>query len=417
LKKKNVLLLVNQFYGGGAQKVIANLSIYLSSYYSVTIAIYNDINKVVFEYKGDFVKLNLPFPQDTHNNPIHKRIIRSLSLLKQVRKLKKEKQIDATISFMEASNIVNILTRRNDKIIISVRSFLSNEFADIPRLKVFRTFIRFLYKRADDIVVPANLLRIDLVKNFDVPEKKVRLIYNFTDFTLIEQFKQASLPDHHLKIFNGDPVIINIGRINFPKAQWLQPMILSRIKKTIPLAKLVILGDGLLKERISDVALRCGLKIYEEGKNSKEDLNNNFDIYLLGFASNPFPYLSRSNVFLMTSIYEGFPNVLIEAMSCGLPAISSDCESGPREILSPSTDIHTKANGIEFAEYGVLTPVADKQGLGDDEIADVAAEAVTTMLIDQEKYDLYSTKSIERAAEFDVKKIIAQWIALIEENY
>jgi len=416
LRKKNVLLLVNQFYGGGAQKVIANLSIYLSAYYKVTVAIYNDTDKVVFEYKGDFIKLNLPFAADTHNNPIHKRAIRSLSLLKQVRKLKKQKQIDVTISFMEASNIVNILTRRNDKIIISVRSFLSNEFADIPRLKVFGTFIRFLYKRADHIVVPANLLKIDLIKNFSVPENKVQLIYNFTDFAAVERLKQAPLPDHHLKIFNNDPVIINIGRINFPKAQWLQPMVLSRVKSKIPRAKLVILGDGQLKEKVYDTAIQCGLNIFEEGKNSIEDLDNNFDVYLLGFASNPFPYLSKSHVFLMTSVYEGFPNVLIEAMSCGLPVISSDCESGPREILSPSTDIHAKAQATEFAEYGVLTPVADKEGIGDNEFADYAAQAVTGILTNDEKYKLYRKKSIERAADFDVKSILAQWIELIEKK-
>jgi glycosyltransferase involved in cell wall biosynthesis len=411
------LLLVNQFYGGGAQKVIANLSIHLSEYYNVTIAIYNDTDKVVFEYKGEFVKLNLPYAEDTHNNPFHKRVIRSLSLLKQVRKLKKEKKTDVTISFMEASNIVNILTRRNkDKIIISVRSYLSNEFADIPRLKVFGTFIRFLYRRADHIVVPANLLKTDLVTNFNVPENKVSLIYNFTDFSLVERLKQSPLPDHHLKIFNGDPVIINIGRINFPKAQWLQPMALARVKKIIPRAKLVIIGDGHLKEKVYDTAVQCGLTIYEEGRNSKEDLDKNFDVYFLGFATNPFPYLSKSDVFLMTSLYEGFPNVLIEAMSCGLPVISSDCKSGPREILSPSTDIHLTTNTLEFAEYGLLIPVADSQGTGEGIFADVAAEAVTAILGDDNRYNLYSKKSVERASDFDARKIIAQWKALIEEK-
>jgi glycosyltransferase involved in cell wall biosynthesis len=415
LKKKNILLLVNQLYGGGAQKVIANLSIYLSAYYNVTLAIYNDTDKVAFEYKGDFVKLKLPYAKDTHSNPIHKRVLRSVSLWKQIRKLKKDKEIDATISFMEASNIVNILTRRNDKIIISVRSYLSNEFADIPRLKVFGMFIRFLYKKADDIVVPANLLKIDLVRNFNVPESKVRLIYNFTDFKIIETLKKASIPGHHKKIFNGSPVIINIGRINFPKAQWLQPMVLFRVKNKIPAAKLVILGDGQLKQRVYETAVRCGMKIYEEGKDIKEDLNEDFDVYLLGFTSNPFPYLSKSDVFLMTSVYEGFPNVIIEAMSCGLPVISTDCESGPREILSPSTDIHAKASSIEFAEYGVLTPISGKQNMSDDKFAFLAAEAVTTILTDKEKYKLYSNKSVERAAEFDAKKIIAQWVQLIEK--
>jgi glycosyltransferase involved in cell wall biosynthesis len=360
--------------------------------------------------------LNLPYAEDTHNNPFHKRVIRSLSLFKQVRKLKKEKNTDVTISFMEASNIVNIPTRRRDKVIISVRSYLSNEFADIPRLKVFGTFIRFLYKRADHIVVPANLLKTDLVTNFNVPENRVSVIYNFTDFDLVGKLKQSPIPDHHLKIFNGDPVIINIGRINFPKAQWLQPMILSRIKKTIPGAKLLIIGDGHLKEKVYDAARLCGLTIYEEGRNSTDDLENNFDVYLLGFATNPFPYLSKSNVFLMTSLYEGFPNVLIEAMSCGLPVISSDCKSGPREILSPSTDIHMTTNTVEFAEYGLLLPVPDNQGTGEDIFANIAAEAVTAMLGDDNRYKVYSKKSVERAANFDVKKIIDQWKALIEEK-
>jgi glycosyltransferase involved in cell wall biosynthesis len=416
LKKKNVLLLINQLYGGGAQKVIANLSIYLSEYYNVTLAIYNDIDKVVFEYKGDFIKLNLPYASDTHSNPLHKRILRSFSLLRQIKKLKKAKKIDATISFMEASNIVNILTRTGDKVIISVRSYLSNEFADIPRLKVFGNFIRFLYKRADHIVVPANLLKLDLVHNFSVPENKVRLIYNFTDFRLAKELTQTPLPEHHDRIFENGPVVINVGRINFPKAQWLQPIILSRVKAKVPGAKLVILGDGHLKEKILENAVANGLKTYVEGTDNREDLQNDFDVYLLGFAKNPFPYLAKSNVFLMTSVYEGFPNVMIEAMSCGLPVVSSDCPSGPREILSPSTDIHLKAQSVEYAEYGVLTPVANPENEDEDVCEGPAAEAVTKLLTDDETYQSYSKKSIERAAEFDVKKIIAQWMQLIDGN-
>jgi glycosyltransferase involved in cell wall biosynthesis len=413
LKKKNVLLLINQLYGGGAQKVIANLSIYLSEYYNVTLAIYNDTDKVVFEHKGELVKLSLPYAEDTHSNPLHKRVMRSFSLLRQVRKLKRTKQIDATISFMEASNIINVLTRQNDKIMISVRSYLSNEFADIPRLKVFGTFIRLLYKRADHIVVPANLLKRDLVNNFDVPEKKVSLIYNFTDFNKAEILKAAPLPAHHNKIFDGGPVIVNVGRINYPKAQWLQPTVLEQIKKIIPDARLVILGDGQLKDKIYESAIRSGLKVYEEGLHS-EDAEGNFDVYLLGFTKNPFPYLSKSKVFLMTSVYEGFPNVLVEAMSSGLPVVSSDCPSGPREILSPSTDIRSKASEVEYAEYGVLTPVGSKDGVDDHKYASFAADAVTMLLTDQAKYDNYSKKSLARASDFDVTKIIEQWRQLIE---
>ena len=171
MNKKNLLLLVNQLHGGGAQKVVANLSIYLSEYYNVTLAIYNDTDKVVFHYKGDMVKLSLPYAENTHSNPFHKRLLRSLSLIRQVRKLKKERKIHVTISFMEASNFINVLSRRRDKVIISVRSYLSHEFADMPRLKIFAFFIRLLYNKADRVVVPRIFYAPTLSTIFMLPKK------------------------------------------------------------------------------------------------------------------------------------------------------------------------------------------------------------------------------------------------------
>lgn len=414
--KKNVLLLVNQLHGGGAQKVVANMSKQLAEFYNVTIAIYNDTDKVVFEYAGDLVKLNLPYAEDTHNNPFFKRMLRSLSLLKQVRKIKKQRNIHTTISFMEASNIMNILSRRKDKVVLSVRSYLSNELADIPRLRVFGKVIRVLYNRADYVVVPANLVKNDLVKNFGVKPDKVELIYNFTDIKSANNSTQAPLPPHHEKIFSHTNIIINIGRMNFPKAQWLQPMVLSKVLKSTPDTKLVILGDGVLKNKIYETAKIEGLKIYEEGVNAPAEVENDFDIFLLGFIKNPFPYLIKSTLFLKSSVYEGFPNVIIEAMCCGLPVVSSDCASGPREILSPASDINPKASSNEFAEYGVLTPVSGVNSVTEEQYATFTAEAVAELLSNSETKKNYQQKSLKRAGDFDVSRIIGQWINLIEKK-
>jgi glycosyltransferase involved in cell wall biosynthesis len=414
LSKKNILLLINQLHGGGAQKVVANLSIYLCEQYNVTLALYNDTDNVVFQYNGELVKLELPYAEDTHNNPFHKRILRSLSLIRQVRALKKKKNIDVTISFMEASNFINVLSRRSDKIIISVRSYLSHEFADMPRLRVFKTFIKFLYNRADHIIVPAELLKTDLVNNFHVRGNKVKVIYNFTDFDLVENLKKEVMPSHHEKIFSGSPVIINIGRINFPKAQWLQPKVLTLVKKAIPGTKLIILGDGNLKDKVYESALIEGLRIYDESADGRRNADDEFDLYLLGFTRNPYPYLAKSDIFLKSSVYEGFPNVIIEAMSCGLPIVSSDCDAGPREILSPATSILTKATKAEYAEYGVLTPVAGTNGVSDEDYANITAAAVIEILTNKEKYKHYSAQSVKRAGEFGVKKIITEWVQIIE---
>ena len=415
MKKKNVLLLVNQLHGGGAQKVIANLSIHLHLHYNITLAIYNDLENIAFDYKGELVKLMLPFSKDTHNNPFHKRFFRSVALIKQVRNLKKERQIDVTISFLESSNIINVLSRTKDKIILSVRSYLSHEFQDLPRLRVFSKFIRVLYRTAYYIVVPANLVKHDLVKNFGINEKKIRLIYNFTDLQSVAKLKEETIPESHEWIFNNGPVIVNIGRMNQPKGQWLQPLVVSRLKKKIPHIKLLILGDGLLREKIIKNAEHEKLKVYDGMDITTGKAIDDEDIILLGFAKNPFPYLKRSIIFLKSSLYEGFPNVIIEAMSCGLPVVSSDCASGPREIISPDSNILSKAKTVDYAEYGVLTPVAGED-VTDEKYADYAAQAIADLLTNEQMMENYKRKSLKRAADFDVKNIISQWIELIDET-
>lgn len=407
MKRRNVLLLVNQLHTGGAQKVVANLSLNLSDNYNVFLVIYNDTDRVVFDYSGELIKLSLPFAKNTHLNSFYKRAVRFWSLIRQLRKIKQKHSIDVSISFMEASNIANLFSKRKERLILSVRSYLSHEFADHPRLRIFKSFIKRWYNKADYTIVPSQLLKQDLVDNFGVPESKISIIYNFTDFQLVQKLSGENIPQHHEAIFKTGTVLINVGRLTNPKAQWLLIPVIAKLKKEFNI-KLMILGEGTLKEKIIETAHKAGLRIYIEGESDVASINDN-DIFLIGFIKNPFPYLQRSKIFIKSSIYEGFPNVIIEAMTCALPIISSDCESGPREILSPFSDISRITNKLEEGEYGILVPPGEKY-------PDAASEAVKALLTDPAKMNHYTIMSQKRSLDFGKKEIIANWMRIIDEQ-
>ena len=147
----------------------------------------------------------------------------------------------------------------------------------------------------------------------------------------------------------------------------------------------MILGKGELEESLKKVA-----------KNSAAGK----DIYFLGWQKNPFKFMARSKVFVLSSLWEGLPYVLLEAMACGLPVVSFDCNSGPREILTLNKNFSFQTQGIEYSSFGVLVKPGDKEKL---------AEAVVNILSDNKLKSELKKKSIKRAMDFDIKNIIKKW--------
>ena len=416
MNKKNILLTINQLHSGGAEKVVSNLSRELSSSYNVILAIFTDLDKIDYTYGGELIRISLPFATRTEENNILKRAVRFIILVRKLRELKRQRNINVSISFMEVSNIANILSSRREKLVLSVRSYISNEFKDNRRLRIFRGLIKRTYNRSACIVVPTNRIKADLIENFDVRGEKIKVIYNYTDADATEKLSQQPVRKAIDDLLKSHIFIINVGRLTNAKAQWLLPRVLVKIKASLPATKLMILGEGPLRAKLVNETEALGLRIYQEGVDETDSAEKlaTYDVFLMGFCKNPFPYLAGSRLFILSSKYEGFPNVIVEAMQCELPVISADCASGPREILHPHTAARISTAAPEYAQYGVLIgPCTDNKELEDQFVA-AASESAISIFSNPEKEHFYRQQSKKRAADFNKNKIIQEWIQLIE---
>lgn len=194
---------------------------------------------------------------------------------------------------------------------------------------------RRFYPSADSIVAVSDGVAEDLARLAGLPRKRIRTIHNPVVTEDLEQLAAEPL-DHPWFAPEGPPVVLGVGRLaaqkDFPTL--LRAFAQVRAKRD---ARLVILGEGRKRRQLETLAASLGIKQ---------------DIDLPGFAENPFRYMARAAVFVLSSGYEGLPGVLIQAMACGCPVVSTDCPSGPREILQDGAQ-------------GPLVPVGDDRAMAD----------------------------------------------------
>jgi len=388
--------LINSLAGGGAEKVAIRLSEHLpiSAFILLELDIKYKTDKPIFFLSNHSSK----------TSPI----IKTLSIPIYVYKLSKflEKP-SPVVSFLERANFVNIISKlfKRHKAIISVH--MDQQTGHVGLRKLNKLLVRILYPKADLIIAVSHGVKESLI-NLGIEEEKIKVIYNPYPIDEIRELAKEPLGSYE-EIFKY-PVLITAGRLTKQKGQWYLLRVFKALKEKHKDLKLVILGEGELKDYLVKLSEELGLKTYVW---DRDNLSESFDVYFLGFQKNPFKFIARSKLFVFPSLWEGFGNVLVEAMACGVPVLSSDCRSGPGEILAPNTDFSHQTQKPEFAEYGVLMPVFElkyksaNERLEEREIMWI--EKIDKLLEYESLRKNYSDKAKQRAEDFRIEKIVQEW--------
>lgn len=215
------------------------------------------------------------------------------------------------------SSFAHLISGQKSKLILTEHIALKQSLAHEPFLLSFmlKVLVKLLFRRADRIIAVSNGAADDL-KEMGLPENKIDVIYNPVITREVFSLAEQS-PSHPWFLDKTVPIILGVGRLTEQKdfATLIKAFIL--VRKELP-ARLVIVGEGEEKNRLNKMISNYNLQD---------------SACLLGHQNNPYPFFKYSSVFVLTSRWEGFGNVLVEALCLGSSVVSSDCPSGPKEIL------------------------------------------------------------------------------------
>jgi glycosyltransferase involved in cell wall biosynthesis len=329
MAKKRVAFFLLNLNGGGAERVYLNLA---SSFLSHGL----EVDLVLVQATG---RLMAGLPDRLRIFDLQaSRAATSIPGLMQY--LRRERP-DAVIPGPDSANLVaawaNLLAGSRTRILaVNHVNIISNtrNSAKIQE-KLYPYLLRVFAFAFFKLVAVSQGNRQALEKMVHFPRRKLCVIYN--PIVHPEITRQAAAPlDHSWFAAGQPPVILAVGRLTAQKDYPTLLKAFAILRQRRP-ARLVILGEGEQREALRSLAETTGIAA---------------DVDLAGFDHNPFRFMARCNVLALSSLWEGLPTVLAEALACGAQVVSTDCPSGPAEIL-------------DHGKYGRLTPIGDAQALAE----------------------------------------------------
>lgn len=380
---KKVGLLISSLNNGGAERVVSRLSKILSSEFKVFIILFED-TFVNYDYCGELINL------DIKANKSSFKVIPTIKRSLLLRKTKKELSLDCVISFLDSPNVVNILSKTPKcKVAISIRNYSLNENKNSLLSRITNLCIKLLYNSADSVIPVSRVIASSMEAHYGIKKDKINVIYNPYDIIEIQEKSSEEIEDKYSSFFNNGKVFISVGRDMYQKGFWHLVKAFKLVHDNCPEAKLVIVGrdnnDGKTLQLV-------------------KALNIEKSVLLMGQHDNPFKFIKASSIYVMSSLFEGFPNAMVEAMACGCCIIAADCKSGPREILCKNPDIKHVSNDIEMADFGIIVPPLcndenwDPTHIDASEIA--LAGAMNMVIESKDIVNYYSKRAMPRARDF-----------------
>lgn len=362
VNKKRIAIFLPALDGGGAERIAINLLRGL-----VERDIFLDL--VLADARGPYLS-HVPEAVRIVN-------LRAERVIKAILPLSRyliQEQPFALMSHMNHANVVAVAAKEiaciKTRVVLVEHNTLSADQSKFLLSKLVPPLMKLLYPRADAIVGVSKGVARDLEAQIGIPEGKVNVVYNpVVDDALLVK---AKAPLNHEWFQEGaPPVFLAVGRLSVQK-DFVTLIKAFELVRRQRLVRLVILGEGESRSELEEMI--TSLEIVE-------------DVSLPGFVENPYAYMSRCGAFVLSSRWEGLPTVLIEAMACGCPVISTDCPSGPTEIL-------------EGGLYGSLVAVGD-------------ANALSNAMLQVLESPLSRNVLIQKAMNFSIQQSTTEYLAVL----